>query len=287
MYAGMVTLPMLAHPLDDAHRKHLRFPCYVQPKLDGVRMMAAFRRQPDAPRMSLYSRTGKPFDHLLPHFDRDLRGLQLPAGAVLDGELYLHGVGFQTIVSMAKNTKTVATGCRLQYHVYDVVLPGSDQGYESRMTFLKSAIPPPSAGPTTIVLVDTVMAAKEADVPRLLSRFEKDGYEGIMLRDRAAPYAVGKRSNALLKLKSFLDAEFEIVAVEEAGGKDAGTALFVCMTPRGKTFRVRPHGTASLRAQMLRRAAELIGKRLTVRYQELTDGGVPRFPVGVAVRDYE
>jgi DNA ligase-1 len=38
---------------------------------------------------------------------------------------------------------------------------------------------------------------------------------------------------------------------------------------------------------MLRRAAELIGKRLTVRYQELTDGGVPRFPVGVAVRDYE
>ena len=29
------------------------------------------------------------------------------------------------------------------------------------------------------------------------------------------------------------------------------------------------------------------GKMLTVRYQNLTDEGLPRFPVGVAVRDYE
>jgi hypothetical protein len=26
---------------------------------------------------------------------------------------------------------------------------------------------------------------------------------------------------------------------------------------------------------------------LTVRYQELTDDGLPRFPVGVGLRDYE
>jgi hypothetical protein len=30
-----------------------------------------------------------------------------------------------------------------------------------------------------------------------------------------------------------------------------------------------------------------VGKKLTVRYQELTDEGLPRFPVGVAFRDYE
>ena len=28
---------------------------------------------------------------------------------------------------------------------------------------------------------------------------------------------------------------------------------------------------------------ECIGKMLTVRYQELTDDGVPRFPVGIAI----
>jgi hypothetical protein len=30
-----------------------------------------------------------------------------------------------------------------------------------------------------------------------------------------------------------------------------------------------------------------VGKQLTVRYQGLTNGGVPRFPIGVSVRDYE
>ena len=31
----------------------------------------------------------------------------------------------------------------------------------------------------------------------------------------------------------------------------------------------------------------VIGKMLTVRYQGLTNGNVPRFPIGVSVRDYE
>jgi hypothetical protein len=30
-----------------------------------------------------------------------------------------------------------------------------------------------------------------------------------------------------------------------------------------------------------------IGQQLTVRYQELTTDGIPRFPVGIAFRDYE
>ena len=276
-----VVLPMLAHPLDDAHQKHLRFPCYVQPKLDGVRMMAAFAAN-NRTVVSLYSRTGKPFAHLLPRFRQALLELQLPQGTVLDGELYLHGAGFQTIVSMAKNTTTVATKCELQYHVYDIVL---DAGYEDRLAVL-SALPRVS---DKIVFVNTLTATNHADIKRLLASFEKQGYEGMILRDRNGPYAIGKRSNTLLKLKSFQDAEFLIVGVEEAGGKDAGTAVFVCTATNGTLFRVRPHGTMAERAEMLRRGPELIRskKKLTVRFQELTDGGVPRFPVGVAIRDYE
>ena len=37
----------------------------------------------------------------------------------------------------------------------------------------------------------------------------------------------------------------------------------------------------------LLRAKEFIGKMLTVRFQELTDDGLPRFPVGIEFRDYE
>ena len=276
-----VVLPMVAHPFDDAHQKHLHYPCYVQPKLDGVRMMAALSN--DSTDVSLYSRTGKPFSHLLQRFRQALLDLRLPPGTVLDGELYLHGVGFQPIVSMAKNKSTVATHCKLQYHVYDVVL---DVGYEDRLQFLSSI---QIAGNRVVVLVDTVVATNLTDVKRLLANFEKQGYEGIMLRDRNGPYATGKRSNTLLKLKSFQDAEFLIVGVEEAGGKDAGTAVFVCMATNGALFRVRPTGTMAERAKMLQRGPELIHSqsKLTVRFQELTEGGVPRFPVGVAIRDYE
>jgi hypothetical protein len=38
---------------------------------------------------------------------------------------------------------------------------------------------------------------------------------------------------------------------------------------------------------MLSDAPNLIGKSLTVRYFEMTDDNIPRFPVGVSIRDYE
>jgi DNA ligase-1 len=86
-----------------------------------------------------------------------------------------------------------------------------------------------------------------------------------------------------------IDQEYQIVDVLEATGKDKGTAIFVCCLPDdlSATFRVRPKGTQAQRAQMKKDRQKLIGKQLTVQYQELTDGGVPRFPIGISVRDYE
>jgi len=38
---------------------------------------------------------------------------------------------------------------------------------------------------------------------------------------------------------------------------------------------------------MLKNLDDLIGKKLTVRYQEKSEDGIPIFPVGIVVRDYE
>jgi DNA ligase-1 len=38
---------------------------------------------------------------------------------------------------------------------------------------------------------------------------------------------------------------------------------------------------------LYKRGDSLIGKYLTVTYQELSEYGVPRFPVGKTIRDYE
>ena len=51
---------------------------------------------------------------------------------------------------------------------------------------------------------------------------------------------------------------------------------------------VRPRGSREQRRAWLLDFDRLCRDRqLTVRYQELSRDGVPRFPVGVSVRDYE
>lgn len=49
----------------------------------------------------------------------------------------------------------------------------------------------------------------------------------------------------------------------------------------------RPRGMWEQRKEWFDNGEAYVGKPLTVRYQELTQDGIPRFPVGIAVRDYE
>ena len=88
-------------------------------------------------------------------------------------------------------------------------------------------------------------------------------------------------------MKTFLDGEYRIVDYLEGTGNEAGCVIWGCETPDGQTFRVRPRGTQEDRKVLFQNGNDYIGKMLTVRYQELTDEGVPRFPVGIAIRDYE
>jgi hypothetical protein len=91
----------------------------------------------------------------------------------------------------------------------------------------------------------------------------------------------------LQKFKQFLDDEFSIVDFLEGTGNDAGTVIWVCTNDNNDTFKVRPRGTREQRREWFSDGNNLIGSTLTVRYFELTDDGIPRFPVGIAIRDYE
>ncbi len=112
-----------------------------------------------------------------------------------------------------------------------------------------------------------------------------DGYEGLMWRRRGAKYQHGRRSPDLLKVKTWQDREFKIVDVQEGRGKFAGAAIFTCETdpPKNLRFNVTAPGDMEEKAKYLKRR----GGWLTVKFFELSDDGVPLFPVGLAVRDYE
>ena len=107
-----------------------------------------------------------------------------------------------------------------------------------------------------------------------------------MFRNKDSPYE-GKRSRHLQKYKKFDDDEFEIVGYEEARGKDEGSVIWILQTSDGQRFRARPTGTIQERRKMFDDGDSYIGKMLTVKYFGLTDGGIPRFPIGITVRDYE
>ena len=91
----------------------------------------------------------------------------------------------------------------------------------------------------------------------------------------------------MIKYKEFVDDEFDIIDVVEATGRDAGTAVFVCVTKDGKKFNVKPKGDKKLRSEYFSNREKYINKKLTVKYQGLSDDGIPRFPSGITIRDYE
>ena len=314
-------LPMLAQTFDPADlvagtkkKKVIKFPCFVQPKLDGLRCVSyATRSDANAnandgtTTVALQSRTGAFFTGL-PHIAAALRPylLQHPS-VVIDGELYTDQMPFEELAGLIKKKKiTPADTQRLKkvkYHVYDIYDHSRhDMPFSERIDVLASAVRRCGcvANDTTtasgrilrsdtdaaavVILVRTEKIAALAEFRRLFSDFVEAGYEGIMLRNAAGEYRANYRSNDLQKYKEFLEDEYRIIDFTQGEGRDAGAVIWVCETADGKEFTVRPRGTMEQRREWFNEGDAYIGKKLTVVYQELTEEGKPRFPVGKAVR---
>lgn len=269
-----VPLPMLAH---DYHKrgKTMVFPCYSQRKLDGVRCVAI-------PQKGLFSRLRKEFPHM-EHIKEEIN--KLPSSLILDGELYSTTLGFQEIVGLVKR-ETLKPGDtekqhQIKYHVYDMI---SEKPYEERLKDLHKLF---RTHPFQhLVLVETAVCKSEENMKQQHATYVADGYEGIMLR---APHGLYKNSRSvdLLKYKEFFDDEYEVVDFREGDGLESGCVIWTCRTDEGNIFHCRPRGTHEERAELFQNGQQFIGQKLTVRYQEKTDDGLPRFPVGIAFRNYE
>jgi ATP-dependent DNA ligase len=271
-----VPLPMLAQDFNKRGAS-IKFPCYVQHKLDGVRCVAM------RDGCGLFSRNGKAFPHLQ-HIRRALAAL--PAGTVLDGELYSDTLTFQEIVGLVKRETLRGDDERrleqIYLCVYDLVVDGmTNKERNVRLQGLLGTC----AG--AIRLLETRVCERREDVGEHHAASVAAGYEGLMLRNMEGRYRVGVRSTDLQKYKEFQDAEYVVSGYKEGDGVEKGCVIWMCKTPKGQEFAVRPRGTHEERAELMKKAGLHVGKHLTVRFQELTTDGIPRFPVGIAFRDYE
>ena len=87
------------------------------------------------------------------------------------------------------------------------------------------------------------------------------------------------------KYKEFMEEEFKIIGFHEGTGDEKGIVIWECETPDKKQFSVRPKGTREIRKELYDNGDKYIGKLLTVIFQEYTNDGIPRFPVGKSIRD--
>lgn len=263
--------PMLAISFNE---KKVKFPCLCQPKYDGVRCTIS----KDEDGVHINSRKGKPYD--IPHLREWAENNEwiLP----LDGELYNHKeLSFQEIISAVKRKSDITS--KIKYVVYD--RPVADIRNDDRWTQLQTDFSKVEKDAPTY-LSGWTMCFSTKDLWDYHKECTDQGYEGIIIRNIDGMYEFGFRSNNLIKLKVFDDKEFKIVDVVEATGRDAGTAIFVCKCEGGE-FNVKPQGTRELRHEYWLNRKSLIGKKVTVQYQGLSDDKIPRFPSAISIRDYE
>ncbi len=272
-------LPMLAQVFEKRKNKDVVYPGDVQPKFDGVRCLARWGDKG----IELVSRNGKPYH--CPHIEKELEKV-LRKDTVLDGELYVHEVGFQTVSSWVK--KLQPETARIEYWVYDIPeaddrddliwsdrnIELTDYGKRANKLNLKS-----------IRFVKSFRAKNEKEVYALQEKFVKDGYEGAIFRNLDGLYRYDYRSYDLLKVKSFDEEDYLIVGFTEGIGKDKGSVIWKCKTRSGDIFNVRPKGPVEDRQQKFINGTKYVGEMLSVKFFGLSDEKIPRFPIGLGFKE--
>jgi DNA ligase-1 len=234
---------------------------WMSEKLDGVRAYWDGK--------TFLSRLGNPY--LAPEWF--VAGLP---STPLDGELWAGRKQFQRAVSIVRRQDRSDRWREITFVVFDA--PALDAPFEERLAHCRELFA--NDRPAHAQLHEHAVCAGSEALRVELARIEALGGEGLMLRKPGSRYVVG-RSSTLLKVKSFLDAEACVVEHVPGEGRHEGRlGALVVEAPDGTRFSV---GTGFTDAE--REAPPPIGTVITYRYQELSTGGVPRFPSFVGCRD--
>ena len=309
---SLMYFPMLAKSFKDGE-KHLVFPIYIQPKLDGVRCLS-FLKKPDSSEKEviIYTRTKKPFpsvDYLkkiLYPYLNSLYDKTNKQSIYLDGELYKHGKKLQDISGDSRNETADVSDKNLnrnEYHIYDCFYPNElDSTFESRheqLLELYNSLE--DEDEVVIKQVPTYLVKDIAAAEKKYAQFTKMGYEGAILRNADGPYLADPnktgsflRSNDLVKMKPKFTDEFIVVGFTEGHrGKDKGAIIWICETKKGIKFNVTPKDiTYEERYAVFNDATKSFEKKyanryITIEYEDLSKLGVPQRAKAVTFRDYE
>lgn len=128
----------------------------------------------------------------------------------------------------------------------------------------------------------------QSEIDKQLGIADYLGYEGLML-NKDSIYEC-KRTNNLIKIKSFKSSDLKIVGVLEGSGKLSGTLGSIVVDYKGNTVNVGSGFTDEQRNEYWAIKDELIGRIAEIKYKEISknkDTGLEslQFPVIVCIRE--
>jgi ATP-dependent DNA ligase len=154
---------------------------------------------------------------------------------------------------------------------YDFFMQGKtwNMGYGDRLALITTACKNTSTKDSAIILVETHIVNSYEEAIELCTHYIKIGSEGIILKERSAPWE-DRRSKYCLKMKALISGDFRCVGIQHGnyGTKyEDGIGALICESDDGEIqFKV---GTGLTDADRFRPYSDYIGKVLEVEYNEV------------------
>ena len=275
----------------EENENKIKYPAYVQPKLDGYRGIAVKIKKINNS-VEILSRNGLPY----PHLEKIKNSLKtfplLNKGYQLDGELYLHGHTLGELRSVVGRKKLNSSYIlnlenKIKYVIFDFFSNNIKFSFEKRLKLLKNSFNLWDNKINDIFLIETKLVNSVEDINKIRNEYLDIGYEGIIVRNKNGLYLSGKKSKDVLRSKEFKKDMFKIVEALEGKGNDKGTVIWKleCLKDKSKTFTAKPVGTLEERKELYKNKNKYIGLKINVKYFELDNktGCVSRHPVALKI----
>lgn len=271
----------LAYPISKIKQLDLSSGWYASQKLDGIRCLSLVRFDQGEHDIQFLSRSGRPFN-TLQKVANDLKEAAKKTGIqedfVLDGEVCAYGEKdtktevFKEVLSQIRRLNEEMKDP--VYHVFDYIpmrafLQGKgDMVFSERQSHLTRLI---NEIPLKHVKLVDQQPLKSVDhLDELTENAVGSGWEGLILR-RDVPYE-GKRTNNLLKVKEWEDAEYTVNGIDTtfmripSTGENKLVLKNVNIEHKGNTVSVGSGFSVNERIDFAKNPELILGKAITVRY---------------------
>jgi len=267
--------------------KRVKYPCLVQAKYDGVRVVALVEPQENS--VTYYSRNGKQFMNFS-CFDKELLQLAHKEPKMFDGEVIgPRGDDFRGIMQQCRRKFDVEPK-GLNFNVFDwmpmhhFVRQATTLTQTNRTSYLDELCTITELESKRVFIVVGVKCYNEEQLMAYYDSCVGEGFEGIIIKDLEGEYEF-KRSVSWIKMKPSDTIDLKVTEIQEGRGKYAGKLGAFIVEREGVTINVGSGLKDDERVSLEEAQKLYVGKVIEIEYDSVTPDGSLRFPRFKCVRE--